>query len=218
MRTQTPMREKVVSPQEPRRLKTRAALLAAGLKLLADRNIDAIAIDDIVQRAAVAKGSFFNHFADKDAFAEAIAAEIRGGVEAKVGLANRGVTDPALRVAQGICCYVQFALTDRAAAKIFARVHPTTVGADHPLNVGVRSDVQLGVTEKRFTLPSLEAGLIAVIGIAQELLASVITKKLSPDDARALATAALTVLLTGLAVESREAKRIATKAAATVIA
>ena len=47
--------EKPASRQEPRRLKTRAALLAAGLKLLADRPIDGISVDDIVRHAGVAR-------------------------------------------------------------------------------------------------------------------------------------------------------------------
>jgi AcrR family transcriptional regulator len=209
------VREKPVSRQEPRRLKTRAALLAAGLKLLAERNIDGIAVDDIVQRAGVAKGSFFNHFADKDAFAAAIAADIRNGVEARVGATNAGVEDAAQRVAQGICCYVHFALTDRAAAKIFAR--NATGGPDHPLNRGIRADIALGMTQKRFTLPNVETGVLGVLGIAQVVLESVIGRRLAGDAARALATDLIGLLLSGLGIERREAGRIASQAAKTVV-
>ena len=56
----------------PRAARTRTALLEAGLDLLADRPIDAIAIDELVAAAGVAKGSFFNHFGDKYGFANAI--------------------------------------------------------------------------------------------------------------------------------------------------
>lgn len=211
------VREKTASPQEPRRLKTRAALLAAGMKLLADRHIDGLSVDDIVRQAGVAKGSFFNHFADKDDFGLAVAAEIRNGVEAKIAVANRDVTDPALRVAQGICCFVQFALTERSAAKIFARVHMSSVGADHPLNAGVRADVALGIGKKRFALTSVEAGVVCVIGVAQGLLSSIITKKANRDDAKRLSIDVLTVLLTGLALEAKEARRLASIAALSLI-
>jgi AcrR family transcriptional regulator len=210
--------EKPASRQEPRRLKTRAALLAAGLKLLADRPIDGISVDDIVRHAGVAKGSFFNHFADKDDFALAVAAEIRNGVEAKIAVANRDVGDPALRVAQGICCFVQFALAERSAAKIFARIHLSSVGADHPLNAGVRADVALGVGKKRFALASVEAGVVCVVGVAQGLLASVIAKKAKRDEARSLSIDVLTVLLTGFAIETKEARRLASFAALSLIA
>ena len=209
--------EKPTSRQEPRRLKTRAALLAAGLKLLADRHIDGISVDDIVRQAGVAKGSFFNHFADKDDFALAVAADDSKRRRGQDRRRQSGRGDPALRVAQGICCFVQFALTDRSGAKIFARVHMSSVGADHPLNAGVRSDVALGVGNKRFALASVEAGVICVIGVAQGLLASVVAKRAKRDDARALSIDVLTVLLTGFALEVREARRLATLAAASLI-
>src|SRR5437879_4979216 len=41
------------NPQEPRRLKTRAALMLAGAELLAERPIDAIPVNDIVDAAQV---------------------------------------------------------------------------------------------------------------------------------------------------------------------
>jgi len=56
-------------PANPRAQRTYRALVDAGLELLAERPIDALAIDEIVGRAGVAKGSFFNHFADKPALA-----------------------------------------------------------------------------------------------------------------------------------------------------
>ena len=47
--------------------RTRAALVAAGQRLFCERPVDAVAIDDIVQAADVSKGSFYNHFPDRDA-------------------------------------------------------------------------------------------------------------------------------------------------------
>ncbi|MFM7445989.1 MAG: preprotein translocase subunit SecG, partial [Tabrizicola sp.] len=86
----------------PRAKRTRAALIAAGFDLLVERPIDAIPIDDVVAKAAVAKGSFFNHFRDKQAFAEAIATEVRLELENQVALANADVVDPVARIAGGM--------------------------------------------------------------------------------------------------------------------
>lgn len=79
----------------PRAARTRRAMLDAGFELLAERPIDAIAIDEVVARAGVAKGSFFNHFTDKPGFAGAIAAEVRLELEERVTDANAGVEDRA---------------------------------------------------------------------------------------------------------------------------
>ena len=72
----------------------------AGRELFAERPVDAVAIDDIVRKADVAKGSFYNHFADREALVAAITDDIRLGLEAAIDAANDGVEDPARRVAR----------------------------------------------------------------------------------------------------------------------
>src|SRR5438477_9699273 len=130
------------SPQEPRRLKTRAALILAGAELLSERPIDAIPVDHIVGAAGVAKGSFFNHFADKDAFAAAIAGEIRAEIETQVTAANEGVADPARRIARAVARFVQFARIEPKRARIMLRGHEWTASVDHPLISGLPADIE----------------------------------------------------------------------------
>ena len=72
--------------------KTRAALVAAGRKLFCEHPIDAVAIDDIVREAGVAKGSFYNHFTDREALARAVTALIRADVEHAVWQSPAGAT------------------------------------------------------------------------------------------------------------------------------
>ena len=125
----------------PRAMRTRSALLAAGFELLAERPIDAIAIDDIVARAGVAKGSFFNHFTDKQGFANAIGKAVRGMVEERVGAANAGIVDPAERLAGGMRVAVDFALTQRKQAIVMLRGLELSTSLDHELNRGIRADI-----------------------------------------------------------------------------
>ena len=98
----------IASPPVPqaRVLRTRNALLAAGRRLFAERAIDAVAIDDIVAAAGVAKGTFYNHFDDKDALLTAIVTEIRSTVEERIATINAGIEDPAVRLTRAICVYV----------------------------------------------------------------------------------------------------------------
>ena len=55
----------------PRAERTRAALIAAGRRLFGERPVDAVSVDEIVQAAEVGKGSFYNHFADREALVRA---------------------------------------------------------------------------------------------------------------------------------------------------
>ena len=72
--------DNAVSAREANSIRIRDALIAACADLLAKHPIDAITINNIVETAGVAKGSFYNHFSDKDALADAVAAAIRSGV------------------------------------------------------------------------------------------------------------------------------------------
>ncbi|HLY79857.1 MAG TPA: helix-turn-helix domain-containing protein, partial [Caulobacteraceae bacterium] len=100
------------APTNPRAARTKAALMAAGRRLLSQRPIDAVTVDDIVQAAEVGKGSFYNHFDDREALARAISAQIRSSIETAIGRANAGVEDPARRMARAICSYLRYALDE----------------------------------------------------------------------------------------------------------
>ena len=96
--------------RDPRPKRTYAALIAAGRRLYSERPVDAVTVDDIVQAADVGKGSFYNHFADRDALVQAIYDEIRTNVEQAIDQANSDVADPARRLTRANCIYLRFAI------------------------------------------------------------------------------------------------------------
>lgn len=64
---------------QQRTLKTRAKLLEAAKGLIETGGYEALRVEDVVRDAGVAKGTFFAHFADKDALMDQlIGAEING--------------------------------------------------------------------------------------------------------------------------------------------
>src|SRR5580658_4449234 len=126
-----------------RRARTRAALLQAGRTLLASRDVEGLSVDEIVAAADVAKGSFYNHFADKDVFAREIAAAVRHQAEVAVERANTGITEPTLRLAQALCVFVRFATEHRDSAQVLWRLNSGATMADAPVNRGLRDEVLL---------------------------------------------------------------------------
>ena len=54
-------------PIQARTLKTRAKLIDAAKAVVATSGYEGLRVDEVVQRAGVAKGTFFAHFRDKDA-------------------------------------------------------------------------------------------------------------------------------------------------------
>ena len=199
-----------------RRAKTRQALVDAGFRLLATRPIDAIAIDDIVREAGVAKGSFYNHFDDKDALARTIAGHIRVDLETAVDAANAGVEDPARRVVRAVSVYIRHAISDPQRASVLLRLYAGAANAAAPLNRGILADISDGLLKGRFTIPTAETGVLFIMGVAQSALARAHGEP-NPAVTIMLGQQLCSLLLRGLGLPAAEADVIAAQAAHDVI-
>lgn len=200
-----------------RRARTRAALLRAGQELFADRPVDAVSIDDIVAAADVAKGSFYNHFPDKDALARELADLARASVEAMVAHVTAGVDDPAERVARAICAFARQAADNPIGAGAMLRLFHGAGVPDHAMNRGVRADVQAGLAMGRFNGLSLEGAVLMTVGVAQIATARSLEHR-SRSKAEALARDLAFGLLRGLGLEAAAARAVAGAAAGHIFA
>ncbi len=198
----------------PRAARTRAALLAAGFELLAERPIDALAIDDIVARAGVAKGSFFNHFTDKQGFANAIGAAVRLELEARVDAANAGVVDPVLRLAGGMREAVAFALDERKRAIVMLRGLELSTGIGHELNRGIRADISALIAEGLARSEAERSGVRYWLGLCQIAQLNAIERQPDRADAAQRLREMLVLGLAGLGVPEARAQQVAAEISA----
>lgn len=200
-----------------RRVRTRAALLRAGQALFAERSVDGVSIDDIVAAADVAKGSFYNHFPDKEALARTLADEARRAVEATVARLGAGVDDPAERVARALCGFARQAAEEPTGARMMLRLFHGAAIPDAPMNAGVRADVQAGLRSGRFGGLGLEAAVLLAVGAVQIAVARVLDPG-GAGRARALSQDLAFGLLRGLGLEPAAAEATAARAAADIFA
>lgn len=84
-------------PRVPKRERTRRKLIAAGVRVLAERG-DALTASDVVAEADVSNGTFYNHFVDREDFVRALASESLEVIAAVSAEETRGA-DPAWRFA-----------------------------------------------------------------------------------------------------------------------
>ena len=196
--------------------RTREALIRAGRQLFAERAVDAVAIDDIVQAAEVAKGSFYNHFTDRDDLVKAVVGEIRAALEARVGEVNAGVEDPARRVARAVCVYQRYALDEPQNARVLVRVQSGFASLSSPLNQGAIEDITAGLAGGRFSIATTEAGLLFVLGVSQTAMART-CRDPQPALATSLSQQVCALILRGLGVPSAEAEAIAAQAADEIV-
>jgi len=196
--------------------RTRGALIAAGRRLFCDRPIDAVTVDTIVQMAGVAKGSFYNHFADRETLVRAISAEIRAGVELAIDRANTDIKDPARRVARACCIYLRFALDEPERAGFLVRIHSGHTSLEAPLNRGLVDDISQGLATGRFRVATLQAGVLYVLGVNQIALAQIVQEP-SATVAVGLAQQLCAMMLSGLRVPDMDADLIAAQASDEIV-
>lgn len=200
-----------MSDRSPRAARTRASLLAAGFELLVERPIDAIPIDDLVAKAGVAKGSFFNHFKDKNDFAAAIAKEVRLELEALVAKANETVSDPVERIAGGMRVGLEFAIRQPKRSMALLRSMGTPTMREHPLNEGLRADIEAAASRNLIRLEAERLGVLYWLGLCQVLMQDALIGRIPPSEAENRLADMLVLGLTGLGVPAKRAAAIANK-------
>jgi AcrR family transcriptional regulator len=193
----------------PRAARTRAALIEAGFQLLVERSIDAIPIDDVIAKAGVAKGSFFNHFTDKQSFAGAIATEVRLELEALVTQANAGIANPVQRIAGGMRVGAEFAIIHPKRTTVLLRSHASSTMRAHPLNQGLVRDFEAAQTHGLLRGEAAESGVLFWMGLCQVLMASLVERRPNRVAAERRISEMIVLGLTGLGVPDVRATEIA---------
>jgi AcrR family transcriptional regulator len=137
----------------------RAALIAEGLRLLAERDVESLSLREIARGAGVSATSVYRHFPDKTALLTALAME---GL-AQLGTAQKAASDAAGGGTAGFAAtgraYVRFALDNPALFRlVFASPVLTSARADGTL----RSEADSLLQANAAALAAKEGGEAAV--------------------------------------------------------
>jgi AcrR family transcriptional regulator len=98
----------------PAGLRTRAALLDAGMAVAERDGLAGLSVNTVVAHAKVAKGTFYVHFADRAAFLDALHARFYENVGETIAAAVRDLPLGAERLARGMEAYLDACLAHRA--------------------------------------------------------------------------------------------------------
>ena len=110
---------------------TRDALLDAGVAVADACGLAGLSVNRVVAEAGVAKGTFYVHFEDRDAFVDALHERFHAHVQEAVEAASAGVPPGAERIVCGAEAYLDVCLVDRAvkALALEARTDPSLVSS-----------------------------------------------------------------------------------------
>jgi AcrR family transcriptional regulator len=118
------------------------ALLDAGIAVAEREGLAGLSVNRVVAEAGVAKGTFYVHFADRDAFVDALHARFHARVDEAVAAAIADLAPGAARLVAGAEAYLDVSLSDRAvkALALEARTDPrlsTMMSARHDRFAGM---------------------------------------------------------------------------------
>ncbi|MFN8150218.1 MAG: TetR/AcrR family transcriptional regulator [Solirubrobacterales bacterium] len=135
-----------------RREQTRARLLAAARELFAEKGVGATRLGEITERADVAAGSLYNHFADKDEIVDTLLHDISEEQGSLVDELTADIDDPAAVVAFAQRHFVRLALADPSFGALAIRLDASHRLMQQTLGPRAVRDIQAGIDAGRFAV------------------------------------------------------------------
>jgi AcrR family transcriptional regulator len=155
--------------------------MGAARELFAQRGVDATPVADISEHADVGAGSFYNHFADKDAIVEAILTEDTAANDRRVDALTAQLQDPAEVMSVAHRHFVRLAQADPAFALLMVRLDLSHRLLSTTLGPRATKDVEAGVAAGRFDVPDVEVAVQAMGGALIGVMRAVIDGAVGPD-------------------------------------
>lgn len=202
---------------ERRRLATRASLLEAAFKLMAERGIDAIAINEITEAADVGAGSFYNHFESREDLHRAVTQLVFDQFADALEKAVAKLSDPAEVISVCVRQTVMRAAKEPDWGRFLLREGYSGRAISHGLGPRLRRDIRAGVASGRLNAYDPALCFAAVGGTVLSAVASQIRAARPPrGDELALRgpdvperTATMVLMILGL--PQAEASRVAAR-------
>jgi AcrR family transcriptional regulator len=177
-----------------KRARTRRQLLDAGMAALAAHGPDGVTVGDVTQRAQLATGTFYNHFASLQRLLDAVTDELASGVEIARDLLDHVEHDPAARVAIGTRQLLDLPRTDPNTARAFVALVPTVPVLRARVRATVGRAVDDGIRAGRFVDRSTTATADALLGTVLQWMRARLHDEAGPEPDEELLRLALTLV------------------------
>lgn len=167
-RARTGKAEAAPAEREPRgarrRRETRAKLLDAAFRLMAERGMEGVAINEITEVADVGFGSFYNHFESKEAIYDALMDLVFEDFAKALADLVSDVDDPAKAVAFSVRHTIMRARREPVWGQFLLREGYSARVLTRGLGQFLMRDLARGVAAGRFKAPDLFLSFVSVGG------------------------------------------------------
>jgi AcrR family transcriptional regulator len=183
-----------------RSARTRARIIEAAAHVFADRGADSPVIDDFIRAAAVARGTFYNHFRTTRELLEATITWLADDVMRSVDPEVDAIGDVALRLATALRMYLRWAAADRKWCAFVAKIPQVGVIAHRR----VLRDLREGQRTRVFSFPHLDVAYDLAVGTGAQAIRRMAESPTGPDRSDGV----VLVVLQGLGVKPDKVEEI----------
>ena len=172
-----------------KRARTRAQIVEAGAMLLAERPLEALTVDAVVDAAGVAKGTFYYHFQSMEELAAAVGEKLGESFDELLAPARIGLGDPIARISFAFTRFLEKAIADPVWARLVVRSAQAPTEFARSVRANLKTDLDEARAGGRLTVQDVELAADIVVGIWLQVTRGTLQRRAAPDLAdRALDT------------------------------
>jgi AcrR family transcriptional regulator len=187
-----------------RRERTRAKLMDAALLVFGQRGTEAIIIDEVIQLAGVARGTFYNYFRGNEDLLDAVATEAGNELMRVTDPIVQRYSDPAERVATGIRLWLSLSRDYPHLGAFLWRAGPHVLNNNSLVKDYLPRDLAAGIASGRFTVTDPRLAFDLVSGPVVAAITTLLSHEVPSDYADRLAAS----VMMALGMSPAEAQRI----------
>jgi AcrR family transcriptional regulator len=188
-----------------RRARTRAELIRAARTLYAARTFDSVTVDDVVNAAEVAKGTFYVHFDDLDDLQSVLADDLAREFDELLQPRRLSLDDPIERIAAGCGAFINEAMRDPIWGVLIVRSAAAMPGVARNARGRLNEDIRRAAANGRLHDVVPEIAFEFVFGITVRAMQSAAEGRLKAKHAPLIVAG----ILRAIGVPAEEAREIA---------
>lgn len=176
-----------------RRARTRSRIVAAALRVFAEKGTDAPVIDDFIREAGVARGTFYNYFTQAEQLLVAVTTSLEDDLMLSIEAELSDVEDPVARLATGMRLWLGWARADPVWCAFIVKSRFRGELVEKQLQTDLKNGRKAGA----FQFPSTEVARDLVVGAVLEAMSRILTAPAS----RAYCDGVVRAVLAGLGLD-----------------
>lgn len=188
-----------------RRARTRAELIRAARTLYAARTFDSVTVDDVVNAAELAKGTFYVHFDDLDDLQSVLGDELAREFDELLQPRRLSLDDPIERIAAGCGAFINQALQDPIWGALIVRAASAIPDFARAARGRLSEDIRRAAASGLLHDVVPEIAFEFAIGITVRAMQSAAEGRLRPKQASLIVAG----ILRAIGVPAEEAREIA---------